>query len=213
MALLADPLDELLTAAQLHTYTKGQVILHEGESPNDLFLIKEGIVKVHDIDDQGNDKILHILKQPAVFPLGSLLSTEKEVASFYTPVTDTEIYTIPAEHVSRQMGKDSRLATYMLRRFARETHELLVRISSMEKTTVYDRLVATLKFLAVHHAKVNKTGWRRVYFPVSHQLLADMTGVTRERMTQVIQELLQQRVIRYTRQTTLEINFARLVDL
>ena len=214
MSIFTDsPLSTILSHAKLRTYPKGQIILYEGETPTDLYIIKDGIVKVYDIDDQGNEKILHIMKAPSVFPMVFFLGGHHETRSFYTTLTDTEMYVVSQSFVEEQMRADSELAIALMQSFARETHELLVRLSSMEKTNTRDKLIAALKFLCVYHAKELRGGWSQVTFPISHQLLADMIGVTRESTTMVMKELQEEKLVRNPRLTILEVNFAKLVHL
>lgn len=207
------PLSGLISKAKLRAYPKGQIVLYEGETPVDLYIIKSGIVKVYDIDNQGNEKILHILKTPAIFPLVFFMGSSNETQSFYTTLTDCELYIIPQEYASKKMQQDNTLALYLMRWFAGETHELMVRLSSMEKSTTRDKLIAALKFLGVYHAKPSTGNWRQIQFPVSHQLLADMIGVTRESTTMVMKDLQQEKLVRNPRLTVLEINFKNLVTL
>jgi len=207
------PLAKLINHAKLRSYPKGQIILYEGDTPGDLYIIKEGIVKVYDIDDQGNEKILHVAKSPSMFPMVFFMGGNDESRSFYTTITDAEIYVIPKEDAEAEMSKDAELAIYMMHWFSREVHEILVRLSSLEKTTTRDKLIAALKFLGVHHAATRKSGWYRVEFPVSHQILADMIGVTRESTTMVMKDLQNEKIIRNPRLTVLEINFKKLIEL
>lgn len=207
------PLSKLLPHAKLRSYPKGQIILYEGDAPSDLYIIKEGVVKVYDIDDQGNEKILHIAKSPSMFPMVFFTGGNDETRSFYTTVTDAEIYVIPKESAEAEMLKDPQLTMYMMHWYSREVHEVLVRLSSLEKTTTRDKLIAALKFLSVHHAQERKSGWYRVDFPISHQILADMIGVTRESTTMVMKDLQNEKIIRNPRLTILEINFKKLIEL
>lgn len=207
------PLSKLIPYAKLRSYPKGQIILYEGDTPGDLYIIKEGIVKVYDIDDQGNEKILHIAKSPSMFPMVFFMGGNDETRSFYTTVTDSEIYVIPKDVAEAEMLNDAELAMYLMHWFSREVHEVLVRLSSLEKTTTRDKLIAALKFLGVHHAQARKTGWYRVEFPISHQILADMIGVTRESTTMVMKDLQKEKIIRNPRLTVLEINFKKLIEL
>jgi CRP-like cAMP-binding protein len=207
------PLAKLLPHAKLRSYPKGQIILYEGDTPSDLYIIKEGIVKAYDIDDQGNEKILHIAKCPSMFPMVFFMGGNDESRSFYTTITDAEIYVIPKEDAEAEMLKDPELTMHMMHWFSREVHEVLVRLSSLEKTTTRDKLIAALKFLGVHHAENRKSGWYRVEFPISHQILADMIGVTRESTTMVMKDLQNEKIIRNPRLTVLEINFKKLIEL
>lgn len=202
-----------MSHAKLRHYPKGQIILYEGDVPTDLYIIKNGVVKIYDIDDQGNEKILHIIKSPAMFPMVFFLGGNNQSRSFYTTVTDAEIYVVPISIVEEQMKADGELSLYMMHWFSREIHEVLVRLSSLEKTNTRDKVMAALKFLGVHHSDERKNGWRRVTFPISHQLLADMIGVTRESTTMVMKDMQNEHIIRNPRLTILEINFERLIEL
>lgn len=207
------PLQLLVSEAKVRQYPKGQIILYEGDEPDDIYIVKSGALKVYDIDDQGNEKILHIIKSPAVFPFAFFLGNSDENRSFYTSITDVELYVISREFAEKQMKEHGDLAIALMRWFAHETHELLVRLSSLEKSTTHAKICAALKFLAVHHADLRKKDWRRVNFPVSHQMLADMIGVTRESTTMVMKEYQEQKITRTPRLTVLEINFKKLVEM
>lgn len=208
------PIAILMKHAKQRHYPKGQIILYEGEVPSDLYIIKEGVVKIYDIDDQGNEKIVHLLKTPAMFPMVFFVGDKNDRTHFfYTTVTDAEVYIVPNDIVEKEMKQNAELAIHLMHTFSLEIHEILVRLSSLERTTTYDKLLAALKFLSVHHAEERKSGWRRVLFPVSHQVLADMIGVTRESTTMVMKDLQDQRVVRNPRLTILEINFKKLIEL
>ena len=207
------PLSKLIAHGKLRNYPKGQIILYEGDTPSDLYIIKEGIVKIYDIDDQGNEKILHIAKAPSMFPMVFFMGGNDETRSFYTTVTDAEIYVIPKRIADEMVRADAELAVYVMHWFSMEVHEILVRLSSLEKTTTRDKLCAALKFLAVHHSEARKTGWHRVTVPISHQILADMIGVTRESATMVMKDYQNEKIIRNPRLTVLEINFKKLIEL
>lgn len=210
-SLQRTPLQSLLEHAKLRQYPKGQIIIHDGEVPSELFIVKSGIVKIHDIDDQGNEKILHLVKSQAVFPMIFFLGAREENRSFYTALTDTELHVIPMSIAEEKMLEQSELAIYLMRWFSREIHEILVRLSSLGKTTTYDKLIAALKFLCVHHTTKRAGDWQRVNFPVSHQLLADMVGVTRESTTMIMKELQEEKIVRTPKLTVLEINAKRLL--
>jgi CRP-like cAMP-binding protein len=96
--------------------------------------------------------------------------------------------------------------------FSNEVHEILTRLSSLGKTTARDKLAAVLKFLAIWHSVKRSNGWWRVTFPVSHQLLADMVGITRESAAMVMKDLQSEKLACNPRQNILEINLSKLTD-
>jgi CRP/FNR family transcriptional regulator len=196
---------------RIKPYPKNQIILYGGDKITDVFILKKGVAKIYDIDHQGNEKVLHILKPPALMPLGSVLGQDASTDWFYSAVTDCEVYAVSRAEAEKRILSDSKLAAFVMDHFSQETHEILVRLSGLGKTDVRGKLAYVLRFLAVYHAQESRGGWRRVTFPVGHQLLADMIGMTRESTAIGTKHLRDQQIIRYPRATQLEINFNNLL--
>jgi CRP/FNR family cyclic AMP-dependent transcriptional regulator len=207
------PLAPLIKTAQLRRYPKGQIILYEGETLENVYVVRSGTIKIYDIDDQGNEKILHLIPSPAVFPMNVFLADDDEIRWFYGTAVDSEVYVVPREDARALLKTDNVLANHLLTQLAHEKRQLMGRLGSMGKSTANEKLIATLKFLATHHAEDRPRGWRRVKFPVSHQLLADIMGVTRESTTMTVKDLHREKLLRYPRLTVLEVNYKKLNEL
>jgi CRP-like cAMP-binding protein len=199
----------LVHARSKHIF-KNQILLYEGDISPDVMAIKSGIVKVHDIDNQGNEKILHLLKCPALFPFAFFTGGDAATRWYYTALTDCEIQVMPKQELRDLIANDPELGIHLMNWFSREMHEVLTRLGSLSKTVARDKVEAALAFLAVWHSEKRRGNWKRVTFPVSHQLLADMTGITRESATLTMRELQAEKVVRAPRTTTLEINPGKL---
>lgn len=204
--LTGTPLDSLLANAKVRTYPKGQIILYEGENPTDAFVVKSGAVKIYDIDEDGNEKILHVVKALGIFPVIFMFGTAGQTSTFYTTVADSELYVLSRADFEQRLTTDPALVLYCLRWFAGEVQEMMRRMSSLEKTSTRDKLIATLGYLSRQHCEGAKAGWKKVTFPISHQLLADMIGVTRESTTMVMKDLQKEKLVRTPKLGTLEIN-------
>lgn len=90
--------------------------------------------------------------------------------------------------------------------FSNEMHDVLVRLSSLGKTNARDKLLAALRMLQKRHSTNRRGHWWRVHFTVNHQLLADMTGITRESAALTMKELQNEKIIRNPSLAILEIN-------
>lgn len=212
MEIFASPLQPVLESARLKEYPKGQIIHYQGDDLLEVFVIKSGVVKIYDIDEQGNEKVLHIAKAPAVIPFSFFSGGALPPNWFYSALTDCELFVMPTEVLQTAVDNDSALGVALMNAFSRDVHELLVRLSSLGKTKALDKLAATLRFLLVLHATERRNGWARVNFPVNHQLLADIAGITRERTAMVMKELQDKKAIRNPRLNVLEIHRVRLRD-
>jgi CRP/FNR family transcriptional regulator, anaerobic regulatory protein len=203
---------QIIKGARVKHYPRGQIMLYQGDMPRDVLVLTTGVIKLHDIDGQGNEKILHLVKPCAVVPFAFFAGPASEIQWFYTALTDCDVAVVPAEKLHTQLRDNPAMLIYLMNWFSSEVHELLVRLSSLGKTSAHDKVVAALKFLGVHHATLRRSRWLRVNFAVNHQLIADMTGVTRESTAMTMKELSEHHLIRNPRQTILEINLDRLVE-
>lgn len=205
-------LAEILKTSRVKHFPKNQIILYEGDVPESVYIIKTGVVKMYDLDDQGNEKILHIMKSPALIPFMFFTIEAVPLKWYYTALTDCDMYVLSREDLLDKVRENGLLAAQLMSWFSREVHELLVRLSSLGKTNARDKITAALRFFAVEHCVTRRSGWMRVNFPVNHQLIADMTGITRESATAALKDLRENKIIRNPRVTILELNPKKLLE-
>lgn len=205
-------LQPLVEGARHKRIMKDQVILYEGDHVEDMLVVTQGIVKIHDIDEHGNEKILHLVKPPGIIPFAFFSGGDDPTRWFYTALTDCDVYVVPKMRILAELHTSSTLAVYLMNWFSKEVHHVFTRLSSLGKTNAHDKLIAALRFLADCHSAEQRNGWFRVSFPVTHQLLADMTGVTRESAAFAMKELQFQKVVRSPRLGILEIKTSRLTS-
>lgn len=210
MKSLPPVLQKQIKAARVKEIPKGQIIFYEGDSPLEVFIIKEGVIKIYNIDANGNEKILHLVSCPAVIPFTFFTGKNKPTQWFYSALTDCDLYLIPRRELQTIVKENPEIISFLMNWFSQEAHELLARLDSLGKTHVSDKLIAALKFLAERHSVERRSGWLRIVFPVNHQLLADMIGMTRESTTTAMKDLVDQKIIRNPRLTILEIDPKKL---
>lgn len=210
---LSPGLKKVLSSARQKHVPGGQIILYERDIPQEVYIIKKGVIKIYDIDEQGNEKILHLIKEPGLIPFAFFSGFINPLHWFYATLTDCDLYVIPADKLKQAVIDDGQLGEMLTKGFSTDVHELMVRLSSLGKTNAKDKIIAALHFLVVMHCSERRSGWWRVNFAVSHQLLADLCGITRESAAVVMKEMQDQKITRSPRQTILEINRQKLESI
>lgn len=203
---------QLLPTARTKRIPAGQIILYEGDPADYALIIISGEVLMYDLDTDGNRKVLHIAGKPSLIPFAFFRNIAIELVWYYEALTDVEVLIVSAKELREAMTKERQLSEFLVGTFAANVHELLVRLSSLNKTNVRDKLLAVLKFMAVCHS-APQGNWQRVDFPVTHQLIADMCGITRESASIGLKELQDQKLIKYPKLNVLDIKMADLVTL
>ncbi|WP_373072148.1 Crp/Fnr family transcriptional regulator [Sulfurimonas sp.] len=54
--------NRLYEISQLKNYSKGNIIFYEGDKPNKLKLLLDGIIKVYKVDPKGNEVVMHFFQ-------------------------------------------------------------------------------------------------------------------------------------------------------
>ena len=185
---------------------RGQTLLYQNDLMSNIFILTKGVIKIYDIDDDGNEKILHLLSAYGVLPFAFFSGKQQRIRWFYATLTDCEVCVVSQASLLELIQVNPALNIELMNWFSLEVHELLVRLSSLSKTNAQDKVMAALRYLAVCHVNPVRGDWLRVNFPVNHQLLADMTGLTRESTALIMSKLQKQGKVRSPRQLTLELS-------
>lgn len=206
------PLKHLLADAREKRYEAGQIILYESDPVGEALMLTSGIVKVYEIDDKGQEKILQIIKAPAILPLCCLLDTPSLTSWYYVSLGYITLSTFKLSSLRKQMKICPSPNLYIINWLAAENHELMVRLNGMNKTETKDKVVSILKFLDVYYTEAERHGWRQVEFPITHQFIADMAGLARESVSIQMNQLQKGKVIR-TRRPFTELHHGKLARL
>jgi CRP/FNR family transcriptional regulator len=200
----------LLRAARRKQIDKNQVLYYQDDPVSDIMYLDSGIVKMYDIDTAGNEKILHLFKTPAFIPLASFSGDGVETRWFYAALTECQVAVIHRADYDALLAQDYEVHSYLTHWFSSEVHEILTRLNSLSKTQTRDKLYAALKYLATYHIHTARGPWSQVTFPVTHQLLADFIGVSRESVTYALRDLERDKIVKFMKIGNMQINCNKL---
>lgn len=175
-------------------------------------MLKGGVVKLHSVDSSGDEKVLLLLSSPMVLPLAFYARPGVTTRWQYTALTDCDMFVLPRKALDRVMEQDTESMHFLMQNYSNEVREVLLRLESLGKSDATSKLIIALRYLAAYHSEHLRGNWWRVSFPVSQQLLADLTGVSRETISIAMRTLMDGKVVRSPRLTVLEVNTDRLAS-
>lgn len=197
-------------AATTRQYGPGQIVVYEGDQPAHVFFVTAGALKNYDIDENGSEKILHIVGQTSLFPILFVFGDNEDVITFYSTLDDTELLLLPKDDFVQKVTTDVKFANLIFRGFVKEVDFIMDRIRAVEKAEAKGKVLKTLQYLLERHAQPGASGWALVKFPISQQILADMVGLTRETVSSIMKELDDNGVIRSRKLLQLKIHGNKL---
>ena len=160
-------------------YKKGQNIFSQGSTADEVFYIQQGQVKVSVVNDQGREAVIALLGEDEFFGEGCLAGQTRRVDTA-TAINASEIMRISKRAMLRaiadQPAFSALFVAHVLARTARAQADLADQLfNSSEK-----RLARALLLLA-NFGKEGKP--EPIVAKVSQEILAEMIGTTRSRVS------------------------------
>jgi CRP/FNR family transcriptional regulator len=181
--------------SQIKRYPKGNLVLFQGEVPRYGFYVAEGSLKLYAIDNDGNERVVGFCSEGDVFPIDWLLQGSKSALFYYETITEAQL--VPLSRDDIQNNTD--IWTYAHTNLVRDSASALLRNLALQQSNATNKILYLFFYLAVRHGKEVGTGLFNLGLPLTHQLIADNLGLTRETVASEMSKLKKAGVVVYRR--------------
>lgn len=190
--IYSNQVDELFAEGRSRTYPKNQLIHYQGDPLSHIYLVRNGFIKSYTILDSGDTRTILLLGPGDIFPLSfssSMDWSDYTIRYFYQTLCDTEVSALPSEVLKAKIDADpSMLSTYMTY-LAASNEAIMTQLEVMKNKKAIDKVEMLLPYLISKAGKRIKPDKYELQLKMSHQEIADLSGVTRETTTTLIKEL------------------------
>ncbi|MHA6251962.1 Crp/Fnr family transcriptional regulator [Oceanobacillus sp. CAU 1775] len=168
--------DEMMKITMKSThknFKKGEIIIHDGDPLDYLYIVHQGRVKIYQIFSSGKEQLLRIL-DPGEFLGEMALFTKKDMDSYAEAMEKTQICAIHRDDMQDLMNEYPTIAIKILEQFSNRldmTEKLVGELSSKD---VEMRTATYLVELA------EKSEVSEIVLPMSKKELASFLGTTQE---------------------------------
>ena len=164
---------EILKQSQQMIFEKGEIIYHEADPLEYLYIVHRGRVKIYKLFESGKEQLLRIL-EPGEF-LGELaLFTEKVMDSYAEAIEKSEICAIHRDDIQELMKTHPTIPLKILSEFSERLDETEYLVGQLSARDVETRTASYLVKLA------EDTNTLNVILPMSKKDLASYLGTTQE---------------------------------
>jgi CRP-like cAMP-binding protein len=172
----------------------GTQLFMQGELPEVVYLLNDGIVKFVHIDEQGQEFVVNLQRAPALLGAASAIAREPH-ASMAVAATNCQVRWCAATDFMSAVDHDSKLAAEIRRLQSVEIVELSRRIAIMGIKSSHARLYHFLHAYC-SHSEHTPTKSKRVHLPLKQSEIASFIGITPEHMSRTLRKLLKEGRIR-----------------
>lgn len=205
-------LQELQRNCIVREFNAGEMIYFRGGEESKTYLIVSGEVKLYRSAD-GRKIVIQVLKSGDFFGDLSFTGAAHSLPADNFAQADqiTAACIISAEDLNSLLKKYPEFAMVLLVTLRNRLHQAESKIKDMALVRVETRLLNELIRHAYNHGRI-LDGFLEIEEKLTHQQLADMTGVSRETVTKSLNELIQSGMIEYGEGRLIRLNQEKILN-
>jgi CRP/FNR family cyclic AMP-dependent transcriptional regulator len=178
-------LDSLGREMRIRRFRRGEVIFHQGDPGDALFIVLGGLVRIWLPGETGDEAILATLRPGDFFGELALLDGAPRSASA-TAVEATETAVLPRDRFRELIASEAGIRDVFLVAIARELRRLTTHVEELHFLDIAGRLAARLGRLAEEQGRPQADGSLRLDGPLTQSDLAGMVGATRQSVNKLL---------------------------
>jgi CRP-like cAMP-binding protein len=204
-----DSLHAISRTLRTRRFRRGEVLFHEGDPGDALFVVASGAVKVVVPSEDGDEAILATLRRGDFLGELALLDGAPRSASAIA-LEQTEVMALPREQFRALVASEPAIRDALFAALAGELRRLTTHVAELHFLDLTGRLAARLTHLAEEHGERGPDGAIRLDAPLTQSDLAAMIGATRQSVNKLLGEFEADGLLRLERDTIVVPDLARL---
>jgi CRP/FNR family transcriptional regulator, cyclic AMP receptor protein len=186
--------DRVLTVAARHTYTRGEVLVHQGDAADSLFVVESGSLAVRLSSPLGDSVMLTVMGAGDVFGEVGMLVDQERTATVVA-INDVVARMLRREDFERLRREHPEVTDFLLTLLARRTERLSRLVAQAHHMPVDQRVARRLLEAGRHFS----SGVVPVVVPLTQDDLAQLAGSTRPTTNHILKRFEADGVIRLAR--------------
>ncbi len=170
------------------TYTKGEIIIREGEAIHDFIYLKSGLVKLFRTRKDG-DQIIAIAKP---FDFVSLLTVFSEQLYNYsvTALEDSTVCVLKIQDIQNRIIQNGKFALGVLSKMSKATDRIIINMLNIREKQLRGRIAYLLLYFSknIYHQS-------EFELPLSRKEIAELINMTTENVIRILSEFRKDNVI------------------
>lgn len=178
-------LERLARGLRARRFRRGEVVFHQGDPGDALFIVLSGAIKISLPGETGDEAIIATVQPGDFFGELALLDGAPRSASA-TALESTETLVLPRARFSELVASEPAVRDALLAALAAELRRLTRHVEELHFLDITGRLAARLVRLAEEQGVPESDGSVRLDAPLTQGDLAAMVGCTRQSVNKLL---------------------------
>lgn len=178
-------------------FSSGETVINDFETPDGVFLIKEGFIKACSVSQAGNGNLFLIHKAGEFIPLPWALDGAHVTGLSYVAMSDVTVLKTSKANLRLAMGSDTWLTQEILKQTVDVIAVYTQRIQTLEFRTARERIISELLNLSQRFGE--KHGKSVIInAPITHQDISESINMSRETASKSLELLFKEGLVDQT---------------
>jgi CRP/FNR family cyclic AMP-dependent transcriptional regulator len=192
-----EQLRPLAGALDRRSYDKGQLILHQGDPGESLFVVASGRVRIYTLSPEGHELSVYICDAGDFFGEMALLTGEPRSACAEA-MQPTEVLVLHRQAFQQYLLANPAAALHTIRALSRRLQHTTASAGSLVSLSVTQRIARVLLDLAERYGLPQQEGVL-IDLDLSQEAIATLVGTTRESANRALAALREQGIVQVDR--------------
>lgn len=203
---------ELSNVCVPRTFKKDGIIYLRGGAEGKVFVVLSGGVKIY-VAGAGQRIVIQVFKAGEFFGDLTFVSHPSGLPAeeFAQAAEDTQVCVLSVADLTRMLGAHPAFAMLLLVTLRNRLHQAQSKIRDLAVSSAPTRILNELIRYASSHGK-ERQGFYEIEERLTHQSLAEMSGLARETTTKTLGELEKQGFVSYTPERRLRLNINKITE-
>jgi CRP-like cAMP-binding protein len=188
---ITDVVNDFFSQFRIQKFSKGEILIHGGDTPNGVYFLKNGLVKEYAISKNGDELVVNVFRESAFFPMTCVLNDSLN-EYYFEAMTKVDVVCAPREEILNFLDKNPLVVRDLLSRVLRGMDGVLSRTTYLMSGNARNRLVMELVLYAKRFGK----SLTPIMVELSEKELAAQAGLTRETVSREMRKLKQEGLVR-----------------
>ena len=194
--------EQLFKDARSRSYPKNQLIHYQGDPMSHVYMVREGHLKAYTILESGDTRTIFLLSPGDIFPIAFSVTLDwsnYHIKYFYQTLTDVKLDVIERDTFRELIDNDTKMSLAYLSYLTATNKAILNQLEVMKNKKAINKVELLLPYLIAKLGDPIGPHKYKLHIRLSHQEVADLSGVTRETTTTLVKQLEKRGVIEQAR--------------
>ena len=151
--MIYEVFEELLPTCTTKQFKRNEIIYHEGDMPQDLYFVENGLIGLFHIAESGKETFLRVFGNKCIFGHRSFFASEKYHATSIA-LADSSIKVLPQEKCNNFLEANPEVLKVIVKKVAMDLGTAEIRLAGQQDKSTNQRIAESLIFLKFKYPDV-----------------------------------------------------------